>query len=63
MAKLNPPPLPPVPSGDEEFARPPEYARGDSQATTGPRDLAEFLGPPSRVVTPRGKTPPPTPSE
>jgi hypothetical protein len=44
-----PPPLKPIPQGDE-FARLPVYVNGISEATTGPRDVAAFMGPPSKVA-------------
>lgn len=49
MPKRLPPLPPPVPTGDD-FAAPPRFTDGPNEATTGPRDYAELLGPPSRVV-------------
>jgi hypothetical protein len=48
MPRRFPPVAPVAPTGDE-FARPPVFSAGANEATTGPRDVARFLGPPSEV--------------
>jgi hypothetical protein len=49
MPRRIPPPLKPIPTGNE-FQRTPVFSRGPDEATTGARDVARFLGPPSKVV-------------
>lgn len=52
MAKIDPPTAPAVDEGGDEFGRSPVYGTTNT-APTGPREVAAFLGPPSKVITPK----------